>query len=293
LKVIIDFDGTLTAEETQAALLAKKILTALAVEILNVPIKQLTAEFTEIRQQAQAKPNQYCWEVNGLVASYADEGAFILNTTSIQALLRGNERYLARVTAVHSHPEYDPAADCMNALFHRHSADLPPEFRPEAAAVLNALLADPARTPLILTNSLGDKVRRHLDTLPLLSTVPVLGDTRQYEMEPDWDQSFRLGNGAAGQVWPALTGYPIDLRRPDYFRALKQAQADDPQVAVAADTLSLPGALPLVMGIPFFLLKTSYTPAWCLQVVETHANGRVLDNLGDLPDALNRVNWPK
>ncbi len=293
MKIIIDFDGTLTAEEAQAALLAKKILTTLAIEILDVPIKQLTAEFAEIRQRAQANPNQYWWQVNGLVASYADEGAFILNTTSIQALLRGDERYLARVTAVYPNPEYDPVADCMNALFHRHSAELPPQFRPEATAVLNALLADPARAPVILTNSLGDKVRRQLDTLPLRGAVPILGDTRQYEMAPDWDRTFHLRNGATSQVWLPLTDYPIDLRRPAYFRALKRAQADDPRVAVVADTLSLPGALPLVMGIPFFLLKTSYTPAWCLQAVETHPSGRVLDNLGDLPDALNGMDWLK
>jgi hypothetical protein len=57
-------------------------------------------------------------------------------------------------------------------------------------------------------------------------------------------------------------------------------------LAVVADTLSLPGALPLMMGIPFFLLRTSYTPAWCVQVVEAHPLGNVLDDLRDLPVAL-------
>jgi hypothetical protein len=54
-----------------------------------------------------------------------------------------------------------------------------------------------------------------------------------------------------------------------------------------ADTFSLPGALPLMMGIPFFLLRTSYTPAWCAQVTDDHPLGRVLDDLADLPVALD------
>jgi hypothetical protein len=53
-----------------------------------------------------------------------------------------------------------------------------------------------------------------------------------------------------------------------------------------ADTFSLPGALPLMMGIPFFLLHTSYTPEWCARAVDAHPLGHVLDDLADLPGAL-------
>ncbi|MFQ5434650.1 MAG: hypothetical protein ACE5FD_07220 [Anaerolineae bacterium] len=286
MKVIIDFDGTLTAEEAQAAALAAKILHTLADEILEVPLSHLTTEFEQVRRRAKAQPHLYRWVVNGLTASYADEGAFILNTTSVQVLLRENEKYLERVTAVYPNPEYDPVTDCMNALFHRHSAELSPEFRPETAVVLNELLADPNRSPVILTNSLGDKVQRHLATLPLAAEMPVLGDTRQYEMAPDWQQTFPVENGTRSHFWQPLADFPIDLRRPAYYRALQQAQAEKAQVAVVADTLSLPGALPMVLGIPFFLLRTAYTPDWCLQVVAEHPMGRVLSNLGELPKAL-------
>ena len=65
--------------------------------------------------------------------------------------------------------------------------------------------------------------------------------------------------------------------------------AEETQVAALADTLSLPGALPLMMGIPFFLLRTPYTPAWCAQTVDAHPLGRVLDNVADLPAALDAL----
>jgi hypothetical protein len=81
----------------------------------------------------------------------------------------------------------------------------------------------------------------------------------------------------------------IDLRRPAYYEALQNAAAAGSRLAVVADTFSLPGALPLMMGIPFFLTRTSYTPDWCLQAVAAHPLGVVLDDLGDLPAALDQL----
>jgi hypothetical protein len=68
-----------------------------------------------------------------------------------------------------------------------------------------------------------------------------------------------------------------------------QAAEDGSRLAVVADTLSLPGALPLMMGIPFLLVRTAYTPEWCARVVDAHPWGTVLSDLGELPSALDRV----
>jgi hypothetical protein len=161
---------------------------------------------------------------------------------------------------------------------------------------LGSLAGCPDRTPLVLTNSLGDKVCRHLDTLGLHTEIAVLGDTRQYEMIPDWRPAtgpLGVGNdlphSEQGQslLWPVDKKRTVDLRRPAYYRALIEAASDGSRLAVVADTFSLPGALPLMMGVPFFLLHTSYTPAWCVQVVVGHPQGRVLDDLADLPGALD------
>ena len=292
LKVIIDYDGTLTAEETQVAALAEKSLHTLASEIIGTPFETLAADYQTTRARLLRAPHRYWWEVNGLVASYCNEGAFILNTTTMQVMLRENPAYLQAVTAAFPQAEYDPLVDCTNYLFHRHTAELPPRFRPAARDVLLALVQHPDRTPTILTNSLGDKVRRHLQALALdelESEIAVLGDTRQYEMDPDWTHRFPHPQLGEIQVWPVSEKYQIDLRRPVYYRALVQAAADGSQLAVVGDTLSLPGALPLMMSIPFFLLRTPYTPAWCAQAVHAHPLGRVLDDLADLPVALDSL----
>jgi hypothetical protein len=289
LKIIIDYDGTLTAEETQVAALAEKSLDTLAKEIVGVPRETLAADYQATRSHLLRAPHRYWWEVNGLVASYCDEGAFILNTTTLQVMLQENPAYLQAVTAAFPQAEYDPVVDCTNYLFHRHTAELPPRFRPAARDVLIALAEHPNCTPIILTNSLGDKVHRHLHALALDDEIAVLGDTRQYEMDPNWTHRFPHPQLGEIQVWPVDKEHQIDLRRPVYYRALVQTAADGSRLAVVADTLSLPGALPLMMGIPFFLLRTPYTPAWCAQAVDAHPLGHVLAVLADLPVALDAL----
>jgi len=151
---------------------------------------------------------------------------------------------------------------------------------------LNYLLDRYDCEPLILTNSLGDKVGRHLATLALRREIAVLGDTRQYDMDPRWEHRFRHPDLGPIQVWPVTPKRRIDLRRPAYYRALQRTASDGCRLAVVADTFSLPGALPLMMGWPFFLLHTAYTPHWCLDAVASHPLGRVLADLHELPAAL-------
>ena len=289
MRVIIDFDGTLTVEEKQARLLAEKSLDTLANEIIGVPRGQLASDYKETQGRLLKAPRRYWWEVNGLIASYCNEGAFILNTTTLQVMLRESPVYAQAVAVAFPHPEYDAIVDCTNYLFHRHTAELPPAFRPSARQVLAALIARADLTPVVLTNSLGDKVRRHLATLKLDDEIAVLGDTRQYEMAPEWAHRFTHPDLGEIQVWPFTQEYQIDLRRPIYYRALLQALGKDTRLAVVADTLSLPGGLPLMMGIPFYLLRTPYTPAWCAQCVERHPLGHLLKDLADLPAALDAL----
>ena len=288
LKVILDYDGTLTAEEEQVATLAARSLDVLAEDILHVPRARLEEDYQTTRRVLLATPHRYWWEVNGLIASYCDEGAFILNTTTLQTMLRNNPDYARAVARAFPNAEYDPVVDCTNFLFHRQTAELAPCFRPGTRAVLTDLIARPAFTPLILTNSLGDKVRRNLAILHL-GELPILGDTRQYEMDPTWEHRFSHPELGLIQVLPVDEHHQVDLRRPAYYRALEGEARTADGLVVVADTLSLPGALPLVMGIPFVLLRTPYTPAWCLDFVTTHPYGHVLDDLANLPDLLSAL----
>ena len=68
-------------------------------------------------------------------------------------------------------------------MLSRHTAELPPAFRPGAREVLGTLVKDPGRTPIVLTNSLGDKVQRLLATLSLDGAVAVALRNRWRRMQ--------------------------------------------------------------------------------------------------------------
>jgi hypothetical protein len=278
LKVVLDYDDTLTAEERQVPEVTRRSLVELVGHILLAPLEELEAAYVDTVARLRAAPHKYHWQVNGMRVSYCDEGAFILNTVALQTMLAETPAYAEAVSSRFPGAEYDPVAVCTNHLFHTHTASLEAPFRDATLEVLRWLIAHPEVEPLVLTNSLGDKVNRNLGRLDLPS-VRILGDTRQYDLDPDWTPPFEGGK----QLLPVDGLHTIDLRRRIYCTALTRELADGSSLAVVADTLSLPGTLPLAIGIPFGLLRASYTLDWCAAYVEHQPLGVVLDDLAALP----------
>ncbi|HEM61778.1 MAG TPA: hypothetical protein ENO24_05775 [Chloroflexi bacterium] len=288
VKVILDYDGTLTAEEEQVEELAERSIETLAVEILRVPRNEVREDYWRTRELILAEPHRYWWEVNGGIAAYGDEGAFITNTTTIQTMLRLNPSYEAAVADYFPSVEYDPIVDCTNYLFHMHTFDLEPHFRPAAGPVLETFVDDPQVEPVVLSSSKGDKVSKNLAGIGF-PEVRVLGDTRQYDIDPTWTEEFQHPEQGKGQIFRLDEKRTIDLRRPAYYAALRREQQDSTRLAVVADTFSMPGALPLMMGIPFLLLQTLYTPEWCERYVGAHPCGQVLTDLRELPERVEAL----
>jgi hypothetical protein len=288
VKVILDYDGTLTAEEEQVGELAEKAIATLSRDILKVPVSQVQKDYHQTRARILAAPHKYRWEVNGGIAAYGDEGAFITNTTTIQTLLRANPAYVEAVSTYFPRVEYDPVLDCSNYLFHELTFSLAPHFRPAADQVLGQLLDAPNLEPVVLSSSKEDKVLKNLRALGFES-IRVLGDTRQYEIDPSWNREFTDPDQGRGQIFRVDEKHTMDLRRPAYYEALAGEMGDGERLVVVADTFSMPGALPMMMGIPFLLLKTSYTPGWCERYVGTHRWGQVLPDLALLPERLQTL----
>ncbi|MFQ6015644.1 MAG: hypothetical protein ACE5NP_09390 [Anaerolineae bacterium] len=285
IKVILDYDGTLTAEEKQVNELAQKSIRTLSSEIVKAPVAEIQEEYLATQKLLLAEPHRFWWEVNGLVASYCDEGAFILNTTTLQTMIQRNPSYKRAVAAFFTEPKYDPVADCVNYLFHRNTRDLAPQFREAAKDILIRLVSHPDFVPLVLTNSLADKVETNLATIGITG-IEVLADTRQYEMDPTWLVYFDHPRQGRIQIVEIDEKHRVDLRRPAYCEALLRVAEGSRGVVVVADTFSLPGALPLMLGMSFMLLKTEYTPSWCEDFVRTHPRGEVLEDLSLLVEEL-------
>jgi len=288
VKIILDYDGTLTAEEEQVEELAERSIGTLSKDILKVPLSQVREDYSRTRESIMAAPHKYWWEVNGAIAAYGDEGAFITNTTTIQVMLRRNPSYSEAVARHFPEPEYDPIMDCSNYLFHKNTFDLEPRFRPAAEAVLNELAAAADLETLVLSSSKGDKVRKNLRAIGF-AEMRVLGDTRQYEMVPSWNKEFVHSQQGTGQIFQVDELHTMDLRRPAYYEALMREMEDFARLIVVADTWSMPGALPMMMGIPFLLLKTTYTPGWCERYVRAHPCGGMLSDLALLRERIRAL----
>jgi hypothetical protein len=76
------------------------------------------------------------------------------------------------------------------------------------------------------------------------------------------------------------------LRRPAYYKALMKEIENTGRLVVVADTWSMPGAMPMMMEIPFLLLKTAYTPGWCERYVREHPWGQMLSDIALLPQVI-------
>jgi len=165
IKVIIDYDGTLTQEEKQVEQLAELAFDILSKEILKVPKEIIKKDYYEIQHKILTFPHKYTWKVNGLSACYCNEGAFVLNTVTIQEMLSSNKFYKNLTKSVFTGKEYDSITECANYLFHKNSALLKPIFRDGVRETLIEMIKHPQIQPIVMTNSKMDKVEKHLKTL--------------------------------------------------------------------------------------------------------------------------------
>jgi len=292
IKVIMDFDGTLTDEGRQAKQLATIARRMLAKDILHVSLREIEKAYEKIRKKILACPHRFHWEVNGLPATYAYEGAYLLNTAIMQEIVRSKPTYLSAVKKLFPSDGLDPVTRCTNHLFHKGTFQVRPYFLGGVRRLLISLIKHPAIDPVIMTNSETRKIKKNLRKLRIgqcgtkhhfCHELEILGDTRQYHMDSNWNQVFQHHIHGPIQVLPVNKRFSVDLRRPVYFEALRRIiEQGDNEAVVVADGFSLAGALPLCMGLRFILKKTDFTPAWTEEYVASHPNGTVVGELGEL-----------
>jgi histidinol phosphatase-like enzyme len=299
IKVIIDYDGTLTQEEKQVNKLAELAFDTLSKEILNVPKERVRKDYKNTKQKILAKPYKYTWKVNGISACYSDEGAFVLNTVTIQEMLSKNKFYKKCVEKFFDKLDYDPITECTNYLFNKNSALLKPIFRNRVKGTLIELIKHQNIQPIVMTNSKTNKVRQNLETIGITKKgtknhefeyeIDILGDTRQYHMDPKWNHYFDHPELGKIQILPIYEKFKIDLRRPIYYKAILDQSKDGSKLIAFGDIFSLVGSVPLMMGQNFILLKAPYVPEWSEKFVRKHPKGRVITNISQLIMELEKI----
>lgn len=295
-KVIMDFDGTLTDEAQQARELASIAKRMLAEEVLQVPYEEIVDLYDKMRGAILARPHKYHWMVNGVPATYAYEGAYLLNTSILQNIVLSKPRFIKKVRKVFPANNLDSVTQCSNHLFHTGTLQVDPHFLDGVRELLIDLIEHEAIDPVILTNSETRKIEMNLRKLRIGKRgsdhdykyeIDILGDTRQYHMDSQWEEHFEHDEHGSIQELPVNKHFSIDLRRPVYHAALVEVlEEGHDEVVVVADGFSLAGALPLMMGLKFILKKTGYTPRWCEECVSSHHNGDVVGEIEELKELL-------
>lgn len=296
IKAILDFDGTLTDENKQADELAVVSKAMLAQEILHVDPAEIDYLYDQTKENILKSPHLHLWQVNDLPACYAYEGAYLLNTVILQQILQNNPHFLNAIS--HSFPadKLDSITKCVNHLFHEGSLHVSPHFLDGSKQLLLDLLDHGQIEPVILTNSETRKISKNLAQIDIGEKgtnhsfsyeIEILGDTKQYYLDPNWNHHFPHPLHGPIQVLPINDLFSVDLRRPIYHQALtKEIAKGYTDIAVAADGFSLAGSLPLTMDLHFFLLTTDYTPDWAKDYVSQHPKGKVANDLSELKQAI-------
>ncbi len=294
-RILIDFDGTLTDEAAQAAELSGVAIEMLA-KILGCSVPEVGLHYQAVKTRILSEPQHHSWMVNGLPACYAYEGAYLLNTAILQEIIKSEKAHLELVARKFPPTSLDSITLCVNYLFHNGSLAVNPHFLPGVDDFLHRLLGDESIMPVIFTNSETRKIANNLRQLEIgqMGTnhgfereIGILGDTRQYQLQADWGQTFTHPAYGEIQVLTIDDNFLVELRRPVYYAALRrEIEIGYDQVTVVADVFSLAGALPLFMGANFVLAKTGHTPSWAEEFVVGHPRGFVALGLDEMEKAI-------
>jgi hypothetical protein len=158
-----------------------------------------------------------------------------------------------------------------------------PVFRPGAGDVLRALVGHPV---YVITNSDTHAVAGKLERLDQVSpgagwlAPRVRGFARKFDLDDSW-------TGVPESLEIPGLARPVLLRRRTYHdimaECLEEAGGTWEELIVVGDIFELDLALPLAMGARVGLVAGARTPRYELEFVASHARGRVLQTIGEVP----------
>jgi len=245
--VILDFDGTFTRVDEEAAPFLEAYRAGLAA-ILGAPIDEA---WEAARRTIEADPDRYGWEYEGRIIAPSHADPYILATSIAQIILREH----GEATGAHT-----------ERLYRESYASAGTVFRPDAREVVETLLA--RGVPVyVVTNSHTADVRAKIERLGAKGgdTLPIRGDAQKWRLvEPE------VADPRFDAVPPELQveglARPILLRRGRYFEALRriwdETDTTPAGTLVCGDIFELDLALPAQLGARIHMVGREATPAY-------------------------------
>lgn len=257
--VVLDFDGTFTDVDREAVPFLSAYRDGLAAH-LGGPIDEA---WSAALQVVRADPDAHGFEYEGTIVAPSHADPYILAAS------------VARIVLV-DHPEValdNAARDALlNALFRTAYAESATVFRPDARAVLDALIADP-RPVYVVSNSHTEHVEKKLSALreDALEHLTVHGNARKFHLvAPDESDAVFEALPATREV--SGLARPVHLLRGRYYELLRallaEAGVTAAEVLVCGDIFELDLALPAALGARTHLVTRASTPGYERAAVE-------------------------
>jgi len=277
--IVLDFDGTFTRVEEEAAPFERAYREALT-DLLREDITPLWAE--EVAH-VNGRPHEFGWKVDDrIVAPCADP--YILATAVAHRLF--DRLGMLKKTGFRF--------EVLQALYrdaYRHSATA---FRPEAKEALEGLL-DLGLPVYVVTNSNTDVVEKKVRKLAPrgVERVVVRGDARKFIVEEPQTADARFAGVPAERTLPGLQGRPVYLRRGHYYDVLRRAWNDTgatpEQTLVCGDIYELDLALPEALGCHLHLVERDNSLPYEKQAVLASGRGAISTDLLAMVERVRRA----
>lgn len=273
--LILDFDGSLTLLELEAASLCRGYLADVS-DLVALRGERFDAEVADAEAVIAADPDHHGWVNGGLIVAPALVDPYV-DIQQVSNLILSKAGFI------------EPWRDrVLHLLFKHHAPKVESVFKPKALEALLGIDRE-AVAAYVVTNSQADPVKKKLEQLGangggenyltwLIERVN--GSAKKYEVDPNFDSV------EATLTLPGL-GRPVHLRRPVYYGVLDRLRREHGlewnQVTVVGDIFELDLALPFALGARIGLFHNDRTPAYERAFIRAnHPRARLLDEPLDI-----------
>ncbi len=281
--VVLDFDGTFTQVEEEAAPFE---------EVYRSNVADLLGRNVDEAWQREAawirgRPNEFGWNVDGKIVAPATSDPYLLSTAIAHRVFDG-------AGVLQNRPF---RAEIAQALYREAYKYTRTSFKPEAKSVLETLLATGTRV-FVVTNSHTEVVARKLDELNPTGRerLEVVGDAKKYVIDEPVLSPEDCAAFASVPETRELPGLPrpVYLRRGRYYEALcriwKETGSSADRTLVCGDIYELDLALPEALGAEIHLIVGAGTLPFERHAIElSGARGGMSPTLEALPARLKRA----